>query len=149
MIILCFSFQSLAGNPHLFLCVSFSSWDPEVPPVPSAQQLTPSLLYWPNQEPIREPDFSISTSPYIFPSVAFFTIFHLCWSLHSSSYVKFSFYLWVFWHDPLQNSFPFLFAKTSLSLNITLAGIQSRAQGGALCFYCFVFCFFSIWLKFL
>jgi len=32
-------------RPSLFPCIFFSSWDPEVPPVPSAQQLAPGLLY--------------------------------------------------------------------------------------------------------
>ena len=63
MILLCVSFQSLARNRLLFPCISFSSWDQEGP-VPSTQQLAPDLLYQLSQESIREPEFSISTSPY-------------------------------------------------------------------------------------
>lgn len=52
--------------PFSFPASLFFSWVPEVPPVPTfhpANGSWPSLLT--NQEPIRELDLSISTSPYI------------------------------------------------------------------------------------
>jgi hypothetical protein len=64
MISECFSFQSMAGKPLFFLpCLPFLL-APGSPTCTSHQAIgsRPSLLT--SQEPIREPDFSISTSPY-------------------------------------------------------------------------------------
>lgn len=62
MIALCLSFQSVAQKLPFFSCIYFSFCNKDVLAFSSAQQWSPGLLYWSNQESVREPDLSISTS---------------------------------------------------------------------------------------
>lgn len=57
-------------RPFSFLVSPLSSWDPEVPPVPSAQRLDPGLLYWQIKDQLGKQGFNFSTSLYIAVSIS-------------------------------------------------------------------------------